>query len=571
MKEKTVYPSVDKAWLKYFKQLPGEIPKMGAYEYIFRQNQDNLNGNAICYMGEHITYKALFDKVDRLAMSFKEQGIKEGDCVVVFSLTTPEVAMSFLALNKLGVVVNMIDPRNGEEALIDLIASSNATVLMSTDILNEKVSSIIERTAIQKIINFSYLNSLSNDKKDKIGNSNIKPLSFSGKYLNGDLMFNNKNKLTTFLPYEDNRVAAIVYTGGTTGKPKGVMLSDNTFVAMAYQYSFADVCMEKGDTSMCVIPLSFPYGLVFCLYTPIANKAENILIHNFDATQIPDLIFNYQPNHIMGVPKYAEILINDSRCKEIGLSFLKVFGVGGTSLSVAKEKEINKIFQQCGSPNPVMKGYGMSELGGPVLSSLKRINPVGSVGVPLPCNEVGIFDENNNELSYGQIGEICCNGPTTMIGYKGNVEATNTLIRKHNDGKLWVHSEDLGIINEDGTFVVLDRAKNVINRRGMNIYPAHIEDIIAMCDEVAEVAVGKKDDRDLDEVPVAWIVPKIGCTDFVNLENEVKKLIANYLPPYSWPVDYYYIDKIPLTKIGKVNIKALEATLKTNKKVLKKR
>lgn len=416
----------------------------------------------------------------------------------------------------------------------------------------------------------------------RIGNdgikNQIKPLNFKGTiYTNNDFLKNKKYpkiKDTT----SGNDEACIVYTGGTTGEPKAVVLSNKNFIAMAIEYSYLKLNMQRKDTFLSIIPPFFPYGICVSTYVPIALGLETIIIPKFDISMFSKLMMEYKPNHITGVPRYWEEFMKFIGNKSIDLSFIKSAGCGDDGMNAQLEREINIFLKEHNSPSKIMKGYGMTEVSATAVTCTSNCNEIGSVGIPLLCNTVSIFDiETGEEISYleNKPGEICINGPCTMKGYRNNAEATNKLIKTHSDGLRWAHTGDCGRITSDGKIFIEGRYKRIILRRGQTIYPNSIEDIIMQSGYVESVAVVAMNHPDLVNVPVACITIKDEYRDYSDIVKEnLQQLCKRVLPEYSLPYEYQFLDEMPYTKAGKIDFISLEKMLnskeKNNKLVLKK-
>lgn len=566
-KELTGYASVDKQWLKLYDWRPEdiELPNVKIYDFIKQNNSGNLELPAINYYHNKITYGEMIKKVDTMAAQLIKIGVCKGDNVPICSLSTPELIISFLALNKIGAIPNMISPVNGNDRLKQHLDSTKSKVLITMDIFNEKLNEVVNETSIEKVISFSFANSMPKNKKGitalklKLG---LPRLKFKGEVINGDklLLQGIKSDVQT-VSFKEDDVAAVVYTSGSTGKPKAIMLSNKNFVAMMIEYSKMDIEMKKGEKFMSVIPPFFPYGICNSICVPLSLGLETILIPKFDASIFPQVFMEYKPNHVNGVPKYWESLLTSSLTKDADLSFLKNAGCGGAGMTDEKEAEIVEFFKSHGSNSKVNKGYGASETTSAASVATQRSNEIGSVGIPLIYTTMSIFKyDTDQEISYltGEEGEICISGPTVMLGYKDNDEKTKEVLKLHNDGKVWYHTRDRGQISLTGAFYVNGRYSRLILRRGMSIDPADIEYEIAKCPIVKDVAVIKMEHPDFVEVPVACVTLKNEIEDAELANDAIMKTCAKVLPEYSLPYEIVLIDKIPLLEGDKVDYKSLE-------------
>ena len=289
-------------------------------------------------------------------------------------------------------------------------------------------------------------------------------------------------------------------------------------------------------------------------------------------------MMEYKPNHITGVPRYWEEFMKFISDKRIDLSFIKSAGCGGDGMNAVLEEEINNFLKKHNSTSKIMKGYGMTEVSSSAVTCTDNCNEIGSVGIPLICNNVSIFDiETGEEISYleNKNGEVCINSPCTMLGYRNNKEATNELIKVHNDGLRWVHTGDCGRLDKDGKLYIEGRYKRIILRRGQTIYPNSIEDIIMKSGYVESVAVVAMNHPNYVNVPVACIKLKEeykNCFDII--KERLQNLCKDILPEYSLPYEYQMLENMPYTNAGKIDFKFLEEMLnnkKNNKKLVLKK
>lgn len=574
----TGFASIDKPWLKYYDAKPEDIsiPNISLYEFIYNNNKNNLDDIALNYYHNKITYRELFTNIDRLAKEFTNLGIKKGDVVPICSLTTPEMLYSFFALNRIGAICNMLDPRIGSDGIKNHINENNSKVLITLDVFSQKLNDFINDTTLEKVISFSLGDSLPKIKEFILSmklKNQIKPLNFKGNiYTNNDFLKNKKYpKIEEYT--NSNDAACIVYTGGTTGEPKAVVLSNKNFIAMAIEYSHLKLNMQRKDTFLSIIPPFFPYGICVSTYVPIALGLETIIIPKFDISIFSRLMIEYKPNHITGVPRYWEEFMKFVSDKPIDLSFIKSAGCGGDGMNAQLEKKINIFLKEHNSPSKIMKGYGMTEVSATAVVCTENCNEIGSVGMPLICNNVSIFDrETGKELSYlnNEVGEICITGPGTMLGYRNNDKATNELIKVHNDGKRWVHTGDCGRIDKEGRIFIEGRYKRIILRRGQTIYPNSIEDIIMQSGYVESVAVVAMNHPDLVNVPVACLTIKADYqNNFDLIKEKLQEMCKKLLPEYSLPYEYQLLDSMPYTKAGKIDFQKLENMLNKPKEVKK--
>lgn len=566
----TGYPEIDKPWLQYYDKFPEdiEIPNESLYDFVLNNNSNSLDDYVLNYFHHNITYRELFENVDKYVSKFTKIGIKKGDVVSICSLTTPEMLYSFFALNKIGAIGNMLDPRIGNEGIKSHINKNNSKYFITLDVFGSKVNEFLNETTIENVVMFSLFESLPLVKKSLFNfklKKSIVSIKFNGKIYDSKFML--KEEKDDIVPVNNNAsvddVACIVYTGGTTADPKAVELTNKSFVSMAAQYSALKVNMERKDKFLSIIPPFFPYGICVSTYVPIALGLETIIVPKFDISMFSKLMMEYKPNHITGVPKYWEAFMKFIGNKENDLSFIKSAGCGGDGMNAELEKKINEFLVKHNSSSKIMKGYGMTEVSAAAVTCTSNCNEIGSVGIPLILNNVSIVDKDTNEsLPYGELGEICISGPTMMRGYRENSKKTDEIIRTHDEGVKWIHTGDCGKFNSDGSLFVKGRYKRIILRRGQTIYPDSIEDIIMRSGYVDSVAVVGMNHPEFVDVPVACIKVKPEFNSNIQeVVNELQNQCKNILPEYSLPYGYFVLNKMPYTKADKIDFKNLENTL----------
>ena len=557
------YASIDMPWLKSYdkEKLLKDIPNKTAYRYILDNNIDNLSKNAFDFFGRKITYKEFFENIDKTADSLINYGIKKGDVISIAMPSFPETFYIFYAISKIGAIANMIDPRTSSEGIKKYVEETNSKLLFVLDSIEDKAKNIKNETCLEDIVTIAPSESLPNvlkllyNLKNKKDSSNMKWHEFIEKYY--------KKIESNEAIYQKDSPLVIVHTGGTTGTSKGVILTNDNINSASYQCEIAGYDFQSKHNWLNIMPPFIAYGVGNGLHLPLACGMEVILIPQFDPNKFDKLLMKYKPNHMVGVPSHYGNLMESKKLKNKDLSFIIAPTVGGDKLDEQLEKKLNLYFKEHNCDYKIVKGYGLTEVNAAVAAcTSNETNEIGSVGIPFPNTNISIFIPNTEyELGYDEIGEICITGPNTMKEYFNNPDETNNILRRHQDGKVWVHSGDLGYISKNGNLYIIDRIKRIIIRHdGFKIYPAMIEDVINKIDNVANSkVVGIKDNNySQGKLPIAHVILSNDNVDKKEIRDKIFYLCDKELPEYCHLYDVVFDKEFPLTPIGKVDYRKIE-------------
>lgn len=580
----------ERPWLKYYPKevINSKLPEDTIYGYIKNRNKKELDRVAIEYFGNKLTYQKLIRKIDKCAKSLVAMGVKKEDIVTICMPTTPEMVYMFYALSKIGAVSNMIDPRKSAEEICEYANEVNSKLFLSIDMVGEKLRNLKENTKVEEIIIATPYESFKSPikqllkLKDKIS-SKGKRFIDSYECMNWDEFMEMGKDIVHVktVKYEKDMPVTIVHTGGTTGKAKGVVLSNDNINCGAYQCEVSGLNFKDRGTWLDIMPPFIVYGVGNGLHLPLSMGMKVILMPKFDPTKYDEILLKHKPNYMAGVPSHYGYLLKSEKMKDVDLSFIKTPIVGGDKMDYTLEQEVNKFLEEHNCSTKIIKGYGMSEVDAAVSVCINGdINKLKSVGIPLSHSNIGIFNpETNEELSYYEEGEVRISGPNVMLGYYDNKEEEEKILHINEKGERWIHSGDLGYFDEDGLLYVKGRYKEMIIRPdGFKVYPSSIEDVILSHKDVSECkVVGCRDyNESQGELPKAFIRLKETKKDKDTILEEIKLICETKLAEYSLPFDYEIRDKFPVTSIGKINTIALkqetedELQKQIKKKVLKK-
>lgn len=578
----TGVPNIDRPWLKYYsnEELMAKSVNKTAYRYLYDENKKYSNATAIIFANREIKYFELFSQVERVAKALKSMGVKKGEVVTICLPNTPESAYLFYACSMIGAIADYIDPTESEEGLEKYLNISNPRHLIMLDMCFDKFTNLIEKKKIENVVVTSPVESLPlvlNGLKIKTRISDRELYNRHKKVMNessANYMFykdfiRNGNRYTGVLEeeYEKDRPVAIVHTGGTTGVPKGVLLSNDNLNELTNQIKNSPVQFIRDYLLVGVMPEFVGYGLSVGLHTSLVCGMRTMMIAKYEPEKIPEVILKYKPNCMAGSPAHWEIfskspLINKP---DVDLSFFKAPIEGGDTLNAKVESKVNEILNKGGCKYKIQKGYGLTEKCSAVTVCFNNeVNEPGSVGVPFSKTVVSIYDNDKEEdLHYNELGEICVSAPDVMLGYYGNIEETKKVIKKHRDGNKWLHTGDIGYITPEGLLYVVGRIKDIIIRYdGKKIYPYNVENILLKCPIVKSAAVvGIPDPNHYNgKVPVAFV----SVDDSYN-KDDAMKIVRDYanstITDYLIPTSYYFEDELPKTVVGKVDKKVLKRSL----------
>ena len=572
----TGYPSIDKPWLKYYdeKAIDFRLPKLTAYDFMRKNNEEKLDSYAINFYGNEIKYKQLFEKISEAEMAFRSLGVKKGDYVTFCMPTLPETVYSFYALNKIGAVCNFVDLRMNKERILKYINDTNSKLVISFNGVSEKVYSILKESTANKLIDIDVTDSLKGIKKN-LYNLKVKnrfkciyddTLSWKDFINKGKLVDKktiNKNK---FIGYDPEVPAAIVYTGGTTGEPKGAVLSNDSINLPCLQYSLADIPRGYNDRFVNIMPPFIAYGLVNGIQLPLSLGMECMLLPKFDPDEFSQILKNNKPEHFVGIPLHYEKLMNDKRCEGLDLSFIKNAGCGGDVIPESLEKDVNKFLKDHNCPYMMRSGFGMTENAAMSIYDINNeMTKEGRIGIPMQKMKIGVFDNEGNELGYNEVGELMINSPAIIQGYHNNEEETNKTLLNIN-GERWIKTGDYASIDTDGNVKIIGRKKSMIIRPdGHNVWPELIRDNLFGCPIIKEVCVVgiKSKYNDIGEIPTAIVVLKDNNIDKEEAKKQILEYQSHLLGERDGVVDIRFRDSLPFTSIGKID--SIKLTQEENK------
>lgn len=553
-------------WLAFYGNTPATLdyPEMTMYQLLAETARQYPDHIAYSFMGKRTTYAHFLERIDATARGLLTMGIEKGDRVTICMPNTPQALHCFYALNRLGAVPNMIHPLSAAKEIAFYLNVSHSKAILTLDQFYDKVAGILPeveqnvRIFIARIsdelpfpLNLLYPHT-------KAGKH---PLPKEGYTLWKEVA--SAAAAVSALPADDGKAddcGAILYSGGTTGVNKGIMLSNRNFNALGLQTIAASGYKSiAGMKMLSIMPVFHGFGLGIGIHTALIGGATCILVPQFSIKTYADILRKQKPEIIPGVPTLFEALLRTEGLENVDLSFLKGIFCGGDSLSPELKKKVDAFLKAHNCTEQIREGYGTTECVTASCLTPKAYAREKSIGVPFPDTfykivTVGTTDEVEPCVE----GEICISGPTVMLGYMDNPEETAATLKRHADGKIWLHTGDMGYMDEDGFVYFRQRIKRMIVSSGYNVYPSQLENIIDSHEKVLlSCVIGVADDYRGQRIR-AYIVPMPDVEPTEQLKRELLDYCGQRIAKYAMPREIVFRRELPKTLVGKVAYRELE-------------
>ena len=554
-------------WREYYGNTPVSLdyPHVSMFEMVALAAGKYPENIAYSFMGKETTFRTFLKRIDAAAKGLWNMGIRKGDKVTICMANTPQALDCFYALNRIGAIPNMIHPLSAAKEIAFYLNFSKSKAILTLDQFYYKVESIlpelenettilIARIAEELPFPLSALYPVTKSARA------VKKLPRKGYTYWYDMVNAGRN---TELPPHDvhfDDCGAILYSGGTTGTTKGIMLSNLNFNALGLQTIAASgYGSVAGMKMLSVMPVFHGFGLGIGIHTALIGGATCILIPQFNVKTYADTLIKQKPNLIPGVPTLFEALLRAENLKDADLSFLKGIFSGGDSLSPELKKKVDAFLKEHNCAEQIREGYGTTECVTASCLTPKDYARSGSIGVPFPDTYYKIVTPGTTEeVPANTEGEICVSGPTVMMGYMDNPEETANTLRRHYDGRIWLHTGDLGHMDQDGFIYFRQRIKRMIISSGYNVYPSQLENVIDGHEKVLlSCVIGIKDDYRGQKVK-AFVVPMPGIEPTEDLKQEILDYCSGHIARYAMPREIEFRKELPKTLVGKVAYRVLE-------------
>ena len=553
-------------WVKNLGDIPAHLDYFQGSMYdMLKSVADKYPNNiAMDFMGRSTTYRQLLEHVERCAKALKTIGIRENDCVTIAMPNCPQAIAMFYAINMVGGIANMVHPLSSEKEIEFYLNESNSVTVITLDQFYHKIEAIRNNTNIVNVIIASIRDELSQPLKTGYmltEGRKIRKIPDDAPVIRWQ-KFLNLSK-SCFWRYKVERKpedpAVILYSGGTTGTTKGIVLTNLNFNALSQQVIATNPMFRPGDRMLAAMPIFHGFGLGVCIHTMLTQGGRCVLVPRFTAKSYSKLITKYKCNFIAGVPTLYEALLRLPNMEKADLSSLKGVFSGGDSLTIELKKKFDKFLYDHKAVIQIREGYGTTECVTASCLTPPTMHREGSIGLPFPDTYYKIVTPGTDEeLPYGEEGEILLAGPTVMREYLHHPEETAQTLRRHADGLIWVYTGDLGVMDADGFVYFCGRRKRMIITSGYNVYPAQLENILEAHEAVQRCCIiGVPDSYKMQKVK-AFVMLKPGFPATEETKQSILAHCRKNIAKYAMPYDVEFRENLPTTLVGKVAYRVLE-------------
>ncbi|MGX8698992.1 MAG: class I adenylate-forming enzyme family protein [bacterium] len=553
-------------WLSHLGDMPSHLEyyqgsMFGAVEKIASAHPDLV---AFDFMGKSTTYRKLLEDILQCARALRTIGVREGDAVTIAMPNCPQAIQAFYAVNCIGAIANMIHPLSSEKEIEFYLNESGSVTVITLDQFYGKIDAIRQNTPVVNVVIASIKDELSQPvkagymltegRKMKRIPADAPIIRWKHFMKLGNACFWNFR-----VPHKAADPAVILYSGGTTGVTKGILLTNLNFNALAAQIVGVNRMFRPGDRMLAAMPLFHGFGLGVCIHSMLANGGRCVLVPRFTPQSYAKLITKYKCNFIAGVPTLYEALLRLPGMEKDDLSSLKGVFSGGDSLSIELKKKLDAWLYEHNAVVQVREGYGTTETVTACCLTPPHLAKEGSIGLPFPDTYIKIVKPGTEEeLPYGEEGEILLAGPTVMREYLHHPEETAKTLRPHADGLTWVYTGDLGTMDPEGFVYFKGRLKRMIITSGYNVYPAQLENILDANQLVSmSCVIGVPDSYRMQRVK-AFVVLKPGVPATEETRQSILDYCRKHIARYAMPRDLEFRENLPKTLVGKVAYRQLE-------------
>ena len=554
-------------WINNLGDVPATLDyfRGSMYEAVEKIAQKYPEYIAYDFMGRSTTYKKFVEQINLCARALKAIGIREGDKITICMPNCPQTVIMFYAVNLVGGIANMVHPLSSEKEIEFYLKESGSICALTLDQFYHKFEAVRQHVdSLNNVIIASIKDELS--KPIKVGymlteGRKIQKIPADAPIIRWKEFFSmgSRYRWKYKVHKEGKDPAVILYSGGTTGITKGILLSNLNFNALGQQIIATNPMFRPGDRMLAVMPMFHGFGLGVSIHSMLSQGGRCVLVPRFTPQSYAKLLLKHRCNFIAGVPTLYEALLRLPTMDGADLSFLKGVFSGGDSLSIELKKRFDKFLFDHHAVIQVREGYGTTECVTASCLTPTHMAKEGSIGLPFPDTYYDIVKPGTQEsMPYGEEGEICISGPTVMMEYVGNPDETAQTLQTHPDGRVWVHTGDLGCMDDDGFVYFKQRIKRMIVTSGYNVYPSQLENVLDAHDLVQmSCVIGVPDSLKMQKVK-AFVMLKPGLTPCDEYRDILMAYCRKNIAKYAMPYEIEFREQLPKTLVGKVAYRVLE-------------
>lgn len=552
-----------KPWLKFYGDIPHTVdyPKMSLYEALMQTVEKKPDKICYDFEGNTSTYAQFAKDIDQCAKALKELGLKKGERMTISMPTIPQGIICFYAVNKIGAVASMIHPLSPPKEIEFYLNVSESTFALTIDAFYGAFKQVMDKTNLKRLVLTTIPDGLAFPKNflfKMTKGRKIPKVPHDSKVVWWKELMNMPSPNVETEHMQPDDLAVILYSGGTTGVPKGIMLSNMNFISEGTQVAHWGG-MDDNMSMLAILPIFHGFGLGVCINAIFMGGGKSILVPQFTPELVAKLVKKKKPTHLVGVPTLYEALARNKDFQTADLNCLIGAFSGADNLPRVVKEEFEEVVKKSGGNIQLREGYGLTEAVTAIMAMPMKEYREGSIGIPFPDMLAKICKiGTTEEVPVGEEGEICLSGPAVMLGYLNKPEETAETLKKHGDGRIWLHTGDIGTMDEDGFFYFKLRLKRMIKSSGMNVYPSQVEDILYKHPDVAEACIIGVPDKAQVERVKGFVVLKDKSKESPEMEKELIKHCQDHLIKWSCPREIEFRDELPKTLVGKIAFKDLE-------------
>jgi long-chain acyl-CoA synthetase len=554
-----------KPWLKFYGDVPHSLdyPEKTMYQMVRKAAERYPHYTAYDFMGTRSSYEKFLSDIDLTADALLSQGLKQGDTVTICLPNCPQALILFYALNKIGAVASMIHPLSAPAEIEFYLKESNSVWAVTLDAFYKNFARILDNTKVTTLLLArigDFLSPLKGFGFFVVSGRKIRKPPTHDKHVLwwNSLVSTPADKHIDTTPLKPDECAVILYSGGTTGTPKGIMLSSKNFNCLGMQIATQGP-LEAGDVILSILPVFHGFGLGVCVHAFLIGGGKCVLVPRFTPETVAALIKKEKPQYMAGVPTLYESLVRNKIMRKTNLSCFKAAYAGGDKLPHSVKERFDELIKENGGKAELLEGYGLTESVTACIVTPKQQYREESVGIPLPDMQAKITKPGTDrEVAPGTDGELCVSGPTLMLGYLNSPEVTAVTLKKHGDGRIWLHTGDICSMDSDGFISFKLRMKRIIKVSGVSVSPVQVEEVLDAHPDVSLCCVIGIPDPYKMQIVKAFVVLKEPAKDSAEKEKELIEYCRQHLIKWSVPKQIEFRDSLPLTLVGKVAFSELE-------------